>query len=103
MKLIEQTYEILHVDDIRRIEIAGRTCYKSEDAITDDSADTFAKMLIKRGHEAMIEHASATVKFVTNRGITHELVRHRLCNFGQESTRYVKYDGDMEFIMTYRS
>lgn len=82
------------MDGIDRIERAGRTCYKSEDKITTDSADRFCQMLIKRGHEAMIEHASATVKFVTNRGVTHELVRHRVASFGQESTRYVNYGGD---------
>lgn len=98
MKLIEQSHEVLHIDDLQRVEIAGRTCYKSEDKITDDSADQFVRMLIKRGHEAMCEHGSATVKFVTNRGVTHELVRHRVASFGQESTRYVKYDGNMEFI-----
>ena len=99
MKIIEQSHEILHIDDLARIEIAGRTCYKSEDKITENSADRFVKMLIKRGHEAMIEHGGATVKFITNRGVTHELVRHRLCAFGQESTRYVNYGGkEMEFI-----
>lgn len=99
MKIIEQAHKVMHMDDISRVEVAGRTCYKSEDKITEDSADKFAGMLIKRGHEAMIEHGSATVHFLTNRGVTHELVRHRLCAFGQESTRYVKYDGDTEFIL----
>lgn len=94
MRIVEQGHEILHMDNIDRVEIAGRTCYKSERG----DADRFARMLIKRGHEAMIEHASATVRFVTNRGVTHELVRHRMTSFGQESTRYVKYDGEMEFI-----
>ena len=100
MKIIEQSHEILHIDGLERIEIAGRTCYKSEDKITQDSADRFVKMLIKRGHEAMIEHGSATVKFITDRGVTHELVRHRTgIAFGQESTRYVNYGGDdIQFI-----
>lgn len=62
------------------------------------SAQKFVRQLIKRGHEAMLEHGGATVRFVTNRGVTHELVRHRVASFGQESTRYVKYDGEMEFI-----
>lgn len=61
------------------------------------SANKFTRQLIKRGHEAMLEHGGATVKFITNRGVTHELVRHRVASFGQESTRYVKYD-DVEFI-----
>ena len=121
MKIIDQSHEILHMDDMGRIEQAGRTCYKSEDKMGcaqpvgecdyvfdaaasvcrncgSNSAPRFVRMLIKRGHEAMLEHGSATVKFVTNRGVTHELVRHRVASYGQESTRYVKYDGDMEFI-----
>ncbi len=103
MKIINQSHEILtetiHMELIpQMIELAGRTCYKSEDKITGDSADDFCRMLIKRGHEAMIEHGNISVRFVTDRGVTHELVRHRLASFGQESTRYVKYDKDMEFI-----
>lgn len=100
MLIIKQSHEILHMDGLERIERAGRTCYKSEDKITDESAPQFAQMLIKRGHEAMIEHGGASVKFVTNRGVTHEIVRHRLCAFGQESTRYVNYGGsDIAFIL----
>lgn len=102
MKIIEQSHEILHMDGLDLIERAGRTCYKSEEKIgclTEGSAPRFVKMLIKRGHEAIIEHGSATVKFITNRGVTHELVRHRVASFGQESTRYVNYGGkEMEFI-----
>lgn len=99
MKLIEQSHEILKMDPLDLVERAGRTCYKSEEKITEGSCDKFVRMLIKRGHHAMLEHAGATVKFVTNRGVTHELVRHRLCAFGQESTRYVNYGGsDIEFI-----
>lgn len=103
MKIINQSYEILtpvkQIKDIpKMIEIAGRTCYKSEDKITDDSADKFCRMLIKKGHGAMIEHGNISVKLITDRGVTHELVRHRLASFGQESTRYVKYGKDMEFI-----
>ena len=73
------------------IEIAGRTCYKSEDKITGDSAAKFIKMLIERGHHAMIEHAAASIKFVCDRGVTHELVRHRIVSYAQESTRYCNY------------
>jgi thymidylate synthase (FAD) len=100
MKIIEQSYEILtSIEGINQaIEVAGRTCYKSEDNITPDSSYKFTKSLIKRGHEAMIEFGDITIRFITNRGVTHELVRHRLCSFAQESTRYVKYGNDMEFI-----
>jgi len=96
MKIVKQSHEILHMDSIDRIETAGRTCYKSKKRDTNGTNGTnmFVKGLIKRGHEAMIEHANATVRFITNRGVTHELVRHRLCAFGQESTRYVSYFGD---------
>ncbi len=100
MKLIEQSHEIISItpDLLETIEKAGRTCYKSEDKITKDSAKKFNSTLVKAGHHAMIEFGDIIVRFITNRGVTHELVRHRLCSFAQESTRYVKYDGDMEFI-----
>ena len=76
------------------IEIAGRTCYKSEDKITPESARKFVRALIKSGHEAMIEHASMTVRFTVDRGVSHEIVRHRIASFAQESTRYCSYDKD---------
>lgn len=100
MKIIEQSYEILSLPEnlLQMLEKAGRTCYKSEDKITKDSSEKFVEMLINRGHHAMIEFGDIIVKFVTNRGVTHEIVRHRLSSFAQESTRYVKYDGEMEFI-----
>jgi thymidylate synthase (FAD) len=102
MILIEQSYKIIQSPAFpsQMIERCGRTCYKSEDKITDDSAKKFISMIMKRGHESVIEHVSASVKFITNRGVTHELVRHRLCSFSQESTRYVNYSGHgMEFIV----
>lgn len=76
-----------------RIEQAGRTCYQSERGpITEETAARFVKMLLRRGHESVIEHSSMTVKFLNcSRGFTHELVRHRLAAFSQESTRYVDY------------
>jgi len=101
MKLIGQSFEILKFDyePEKLIELAGRTCYKSEDKITKDSANRFVRGLIKSGHHSVIEHANATVRFITNRGVTHELVRHRLASYSQESTRYCNYGGqEMEFI-----
>ncbi len=101
MKFINQSSEIIafSMEMPEMIERAGRTCYKSEHKITKDSADEFVRMLRNRGHHAMIEFGSATVEFITNRGVTHELVRHRLCSFAQESTRYVNYGGkEIEFI-----
>ncbi len=76
------------------IERCGRVCYKSEDKITPDSAAKFIQMIIKRGHYSVLEHASATILFVCDRGVTHELVRHRLAAYSQESTRYCNYGKD---------
>lgn len=103
MKIINAGYEIIrpHMDGTQArdaiyqlIEQAGRTCYKSEDKITPESAAAFVKGIVKRGHEAMLEHASMTVKFIVDRGVSHELVRHRLASFAQESTRYCNYSND---------
>lgn len=79
---------------LQKIEAAARTCYKSEGKIQEGSAAKLVAGLIKSGHEAMLEHASITVKFVVDRGISHELVRHRLASFAQESTRYCNYSKD---------
>ena len=81
-------------DVLKKIEVCGRVCYKSEDKIKDDSAEKFVANIIKRGHEAVLEHASITVKFVVDRGVSHELVRHRLASYCQESTRYCNYASD---------
>lgn len=101
MEIINQSWSWVQkpVLPLHVIEAAGRTCYKSEEKITESSAEAFAKMILSRGHDSVIEHVSASVRFITNRGVTHELVRHRLCAFSQESTRYVNYGGqDMQFI-----
>lgn len=79
---------------LEKIEKVARTCYKSEGKIQEGSAAKMVASLIKSGHEAMLEHASVTVKFVVDRGISHELVRHRLASFAQESTRYCNYSKD---------
>ena len=102
MKIIKPSYEILTpisdggIKELQHIEKIGRVCYKSEDRITDDgeSAKKFVKMLISNGHEAMIEHSSLSIKFVVDRGVSHELVRHRIASFAQESTRYCNYSKD---------
>ena len=102
MKIINASYHIETPIDgaeiLKRIEKAGRTCYKSEDRITEESAENFIRMLIERGHESVLEHESITVRFVCDRGISHEIVRHRLASYSQESQRYVRYNGDIEFI-----
>ena len=99
MNIMKPSFEILTpiseggIDELKHIERIGRVCYKSEPNITEDgeSAKKFVKMLIDKGHEAMIEHSSLSVKFTVDRGVSHELVRHRIASFAQESTRYVNY------------
>lgn len=98
MKIIKPSAFI--VDDLngesilKKLEQAGRVCYKSEAAIKEDSAASFIKNIIDRGHESVIEHVSFTVKFICDRGVSHELVRHRLASYSQESTRYCNYSND---------
>lgn len=98
MKIINASYHIETPIDgaeiLKRIEKAGRTCYKSEDRITEESAKSFVRKLIERGHESVLEHASITVRFVCDRGVSHEIVRHRIASFSQESTRYCNYSND---------
>lgn len=98
MKLIKPYTEILTPIDgnevLRTIEKVARTCYKSEHLITDDSAKVMVSSLLKRGHEAMIEFYDITVKFVCDRGVSHEIVRHRVASYAQESTRYCNYSKD---------
>ena len=102
MNILRAGFEILTpiseggIDELKHIEKIGRVCYKSEGKITKDgeSAKKFVKMLINRGHEAMIEHSSLSVRFTVDRGVSHELVRHRIASFAQESTRYVNYSLD---------
>jgi thymidylate synthase (FAD) len=98
MKLIRPYYQILSKIDgseiLRSIERAGRTCYKSEDLITYKSAEKFIEMLVSRGHESVLEHEKLSILFVCDRGVSHELVRHRIASFSQESTRYCNYSKD---------
>jgi len=84
------TLEAISPNPLQIIERAGRTCYQSKE---DDSkpAEQFVRMILKRGHESVIEHASATLRIVCDRGVTHEIVRHRLASYSQESTRYCNY------------
>lgn len=98
MKIISASYEILTPLDgaeiLRKIELAGRVCYKSEDKISDGSAERFVRSIIERGHESVLEHVSISVRFIVDRGVSHELVRHRVASFSQESTRYCNYSKD---------
>jgi thymidylate synthase (FAD) len=112
MILIKPSFEILKImcnyidldqmikeDPLQLIEYAGRTCYKSEDKITPDSAKDFVKRILKSGHESVIEHSAMTVKVICDRGVTHEIVRHRIGSYSQESTRYVNYKGGCTFVI----
>lgn len=98
MKIIKAKAEILtEIDEIgilKDIEQIGRICYKSEDNITNDSCKKFVANLIKNGHEAVIEHIQISVKFICDRGVSHEIVRHRMASYAQESTRYCNYSKD---------
>ena len=107
MKIIESSVEF--VDDLdaaaimKKIERAGRVCYKSEGKIKADSAEKFIRAIIKRGHESVIEHVSVSFKIICDRGVTHELVRHRIASYSQESTRFCdytagKFGGELTFI-----
>lgn len=109
MKLIRPSHEILTdtlpIEDLKKIEKAARVCYKSEHLIDEkgESAKKLVGSLIANGHEAMLEHAFLTVKFITDRATSHELVRHRIASFAQESQRYCnyskdKFDSEISFI-----
>lgn len=98
MKIVSQSHEIMTTIDgvsiLQSIELAGRTCYKSEEKVSANSAAAFIERIISSGHHSVIEHVNITVKFICDRGVTHELVRHRLASYSQESTRYANYSKD---------
>ena len=100
MILVTPSYEILTKIDgeqiLRRIDAAGRTCYKSESLVP---AAEFIQKILKKGHESVIEHESVSVRIICDRGVTHEIVRHRLCAYSQESTRYCNYKGGVTFVI----
>src|SRR3990167_8045477 len=87
---IEKNYRS-GTDIIKNLERYGRVCYKSENKITENSAENFIRGAIKRGHYSVIEHEKITVKITCDRGVSHEIVRHRLGSYSQESTRYCNY------------
>lgn len=104
MQIINPSYEILTpingVEILKFLEKIGRGCYKSEEKITDNSYIPFITNIVNRGHHAMLEHFSISVKFICDRGVSHELVRHRVASFAQESTRYCNYgkNNELSFI-----
>jgi thymidylate synthase (FAD) len=98
MRIINPSFEIyknISAEDIlKNIEKFGRVCYKSESRITENSVNSFVQRIIKRGHESVIEHEKITVKIICDRGVSHEIVRHRIASYSQESTRYCNYTDD---------
>lgn len=107
MRIIEPSWSFEdHIDPkaiMEKIERAGRTCYKSEGRIGDGTAERFIQGIIRRGHESVLEHASITARIICDRGVSHELVRHRIASYSQESTRYCnyadgKFGGELTFI-----
>ena len=98
MKIIRPSFEILFDPDgekmLKNIELCGRVCYKSEDRITAESAAQFISMILKSGHESVLEHEKISVRVICDRGITHGIVRHRMASYSQESTRYCNYSKD---------
>ena len=98
MKIINPSVQLEDEIDgqaiLKKIERIGRTCYKSEQNITEDSAERFVKSIIARGHESVLEHVSISVRVICDRGVTHEIVRHRIASYSQESTRYCNYSND---------
>lgn len=98
MKVIKPSFEILDElngeEILKRIERIGRVCYKSEANITEDSASKFVANIIKSGHESVVEHEKVSVRIVCDRGVTHEIVRHRIASYSQESTRYCNYSNE---------
>lgn len=91
---IDLIYPPNYEDMLKKIELIGRVCYKSEDKISDQSAENFIRGIIGRGHESVIEHESISVKVICDRGVSHEIVRHRIASYAQESTRYCNYSGE---------
>ncbi len=95
MKIIQPAFIIessINGNEIlKHIEKAGRTAYKSEDKITEDSSSKFIEMIMNREHLSVIEHSFITVRVICDRGVSHEIVRHRLASYTQESTRYCNY------------
>lgn len=94
LKIVKQSVELLSVtqDSLKLIERAARTCYKSEDKIGPGTAERLVESCLNKNHMSVIEHASATFHILCDRGVSHEIVRHRIASYSQESTRYCAYN-----------
>ncbi len=106
MKLVRPHYTIITpmpwAAMMEHVEYCGRISYQTEELIAAGSAAEFVRKLIHLGHESVLEHASFTVIFEVNRGVTHEVVRHRIASPTQESTRYCNYSlGKFSNSVTY--
>lgn len=103
MKIIKADYEIIDElngkEILKKIELCGRVCYKSEEKISEESAERFVRSIIKNGHDSVLEHFSFSVRFIVDRGVSHEIVRHRIASFSQESTRYCNYGNKDEITV----
>lgn len=98
MQIIQQSFEFMDKVDgdtiLTKLEESGRVCYKSEDYIKEGSKERFLKSIIKMGHESVLEHVNLTIQVITSRSISHQLVRHRIASYSQESQRYCNYSKD---------
>ena len=98
MKIINPSVQLEDEIDgqriMKKIERIGRVCYKSEGNITEDSAERFVKNLMNKNHESVLEHVNISVRVICDRGVSHEIVRHRIASYSQESTRYCNYSND---------
>lgn len=99
-EVIEHSVELIEYSKLAFMTVANtaRNCYQSGELVNLEKAREFVKMLIHKGHESPLEFASVTFRIITSRDITHELVRHRLASYAQESTRYVRYSGGVQFV-----
>jgi thymidylate synthase (FAD) len=95
VNIIEPSFEFMDIINgdqiLENIERIGRVCYKTEDKITQGSSRKFIKKILENGHESVIEHEKISVKIICDRGVSHEIVRHRIASYSQESTRYCNY------------
>lgn len=103
MQLIQpHAYFLEDVDPIqvlKKIERCGRECYQSDHRVTEDSYTNFVRKIMELGHHSVLEHVSVTVVVTCDRGVSHEIVRHRLASYSQESTRYCNYaNGQVAFV-----
>jgi len=102
MFLVDPSFELRDCDwlqVLRSIEDAGRLCKKSKSSSDIEETKNFCRRMLVSGHESVIEHGVMSVRFIVDRGISHEIVRHRLASFSQESTRYCNYGGGVSFVI----